>query len=61
MKDGRFGLSRKLQEALGAANDLGWDVTQKFKDAGFDTVPESEGPYGKASFKTLADWIEKNL
>jgi len=59
LRSGRFGLSHDLQVALAEANDGGEDRVSFFKKAGFNTYP---GRYGsKASFKTIANWIKKNL
>ena len=62
LRQGRFGLSRRLQEALACAND-GSDIQSRqesFRKAGFNTIPEANS-MGISSFHQLANWIDKNL
>jgi hypothetical protein len=62
IKPGRFGLSDKLIEALALANDGCYQnfVMEKFKEAGFNTMPVQDKG-GQASFESIANWIEENL
>lgn len=63
---GKYGLSLNLQSALALIND-GSDkreIAEYFQDAGYDNVPTvrktDDGDY-KASFGSIANWIDKNL
>lgn len=64
LESGKFGLSESLQKALAHAND--GDATKEelegaFLKAGYATHPETSRRTGRASFRKIADWIEKNL
>lgn len=64
LKYGKYGLSEGLQKALAHAND-GDDCREGIKDAfnnaGYDTMPKLSRRTGRASFKSIANWIEENL
>lgn len=63
LRPGTFGLSKALQYALAIAND-GDKLSERrkaFKAAGFDDIPEAAKNNGRSNFKSIADWINKNL
>lgn len=64
LRPGRFGLTKRIQSALAAANDPTdrHSVRKAFQNAGFNTIPERTSRYvRKSTFAQIADWIEKNL
>lgn len=65
LRNGRFGLSKKLQNALATANDHG-ARDEDFQLIGFKTAPvrDTEDPTRftkKSSFAAIANWIDNNL
>jgi hypothetical protein len=59
LRANRFGLSTKLQEALAEANDGGAGARHAFNDLGLPTPRLNKD--GKATFTSIANWIEKYL
>lgn len=57
LKNGKFGLSEDVQMALACAND--GDVDDEFKELGLPQPRLNNN--GKASFNSIANWIEKYL
>jgi hypothetical protein len=58
LPNGKFGLSERVQGALAAANDGGAVITS-FKIAGYEPPVRDKGR--GCSFKSIANWINKNL
>lgn len=63
-----YGLSNQLQKALACANDGSSSVEaieQVFLDAGYNTTPvlytEYSSGKSRATFESIADWIDENL
>lgn len=56
LRPGRFGLTGNVQLALAAAND--GCVTDDFKTLG---VPQPKLRNGKATFGSIANWVDKYL
>lgn len=56
-------LSDEIQIALSMANDGGnrIEILIAFRTAGYKSTPRLYKQNNKATFKTIADWIDKNL
>lgn len=58
LREGRFGLSKTLQQTLASAND-GQNAKLTFEKLGVS--PPRLNSRGRATFTSIANWVDKNL